>query len=58
VNFEEQGFNFVKWGFGLAAGVGLLVVLAKDGPQLGSFLDATAQAFVGFGKGIGQIANG
>lgn len=56
MNPVDTGLNFLKWGFGIAAGVGMLVVLAKDGPQLGQFLDGTANAMVSFGKGIGGIA--
>ena len=52
----DQGINLLKWTLGLAAGAGLLVVVAKDGSQLGDFMKATAGAVVSFGQGIGQIA--
>lgn len=48
--------KFAKWAVGLAAAAGFLVIIAKDGQQIGQFMQASSDTVVSFGKGIGSIA--
>jgi hypothetical protein len=46
----------VKLTLGAAIGAGFLVLIAKNGQQLGQFMSGTAETIVSFGKGIGSIS--
>ncbi len=52
----NKAMDFVKWAVGLSVAAGFVVIIAKDGSELNSFLSGAAQTVVSFGKGIGSIA--
>jgi len=52
----QFGEGIVKTMVVAAIAAGFVVIIAKDGGPLGSFLNQGAQTVVSFGKGIGSIA--
>lgn len=56
VNRVGELDKVVKLTLGAAIGAGFLVLIAKNGQQLGQFMSGTAETIVSFGKGIGSIS--
>lgn len=50
-----DGWKLAQYTIGAIVGVACLGIVAKDGPQLGQFLQGTSNAFGSFAGALGKL---